>query len=198
MHFCKHFQNCKPCTWVRSKISLSWYIWCPDYYSWNYRQGFKAFSIFNVHVNKFAGCIFIEATNVKILSEDSTHDFFQLLFKNVWINVSIWATVNLPLPSPNINPSLLSVDCCWVRGGVGCSCCPTFFPKFLLSNLTCCLSASAAYLQVFMVTSLRVIFKSFIFALLSTSGLNLMSQFNYENTTTYTKQTTAELKVIVM
>ena len=25
-----------------------------------------------------------------------------------------------------------------------------------------------------------------------------MSQFNYENTTTYTKQTTAELKVIVM
>ena len=23
------------------------------------------------------------------------------------------------LPQPNIDPSLLSVDCCWVRGGVG-------------------------------------------------------------------------------
>ena len=35
------------------------------------------------------------------------------------INVSIWGTVHQPLP-PLIEKSLLlSVDCCWVRGGVG-------------------------------------------------------------------------------
>ena len=31
-----------------------------------------------------------------------------------WINISIWATAQLPLPEPNIN-----LNCCWVRGGVG-------------------------------------------------------------------------------
>ena len=35
------------------------------------------------------------------------------------INISIWATAHLPLPQPNINPKLLSIDCCRVRGGVG-------------------------------------------------------------------------------
>ena len=35
-----------------------------------------------------------------------------------WINISIWATVHQPLPLPNINLNLLSIDCCWVRGGV--------------------------------------------------------------------------------
>ena len=41
---------------------------------------------------------------------------FVLIF---WIYISIWATAHLPLPQPNINPNLLSIDCCWVRGGVG-------------------------------------------------------------------------------
>ena len=35
------------------------------------------------------------------------------------INISIWATAHLPLPKPNINSNLLSIDCCWVTGGVG-------------------------------------------------------------------------------
>ena len=35
-----------------------------------------------------------------------------------WINISIWATAHLPLPQPNINLNLLSIDCCWVGGGV--------------------------------------------------------------------------------
>ena len=35
-----------------------------------------------------------------------------------WINISIWATVHQPLPLPNINLNLLSIDCCWVRGRV--------------------------------------------------------------------------------
>ena len=35
-----------------------------------------------------------------------------------WINISIWATVHQPLPLPNINLNLLSIDSCWVRGGV--------------------------------------------------------------------------------
>ena len=39
--------------------------------------------------------------------------------KKLWINISIWATGHLPLPWPNINLKLLSIDCCWVRGGVG-------------------------------------------------------------------------------
>lgn len=38
------------------------------------------------------------------------------------------------------------------------------------------------------------LFLARLFPLSEKSGLNLMSQFNYENTTTYTKQTTAELK----
>ena len=44
--------------------------------------------------------------------------FYQLSF---WINIniSIWATAHLPLPKPNIDPNLISIDCCWVRGGVG-------------------------------------------------------------------------------
>ena len=34
--------------------------------------------------------------------------------------VSCMRKVLVPtLPQPNIDPSLLSVDCCWVRGGVG-------------------------------------------------------------------------------
>ena len=36
-----------------------------------------------------------------------------------WIKISIWETAHLPLPLPNINPHLLSVDCRWVKGGVG-------------------------------------------------------------------------------
>ena len=36
-----------------------------------------------------------------------------------WIAVSIWTTAHLPLPKPNVNPNLLSADCCGVRGGVG-------------------------------------------------------------------------------
>ena len=32
-------------------------------------------------------------------------------------NVSIWATAHPLLP--NVNPNLLSVDCCRVKGGVG-------------------------------------------------------------------------------
>ena len=36
-----------------------------------------------------------------------------------WITVSIWTTAHLPLPKPNVNPNLLSADCCGVRGGVG-------------------------------------------------------------------------------
>ena len=39
--------------------------------------------------------------------------------KKLWIQISIWATGHLPLPWPNINLKLLSIDCCWVRGGVG-------------------------------------------------------------------------------
>ena len=39
--------------------------------------------------------------------------------KKKWINISIWATAHLPLPKPNIHPKLLSIDCCWVRGGEG-------------------------------------------------------------------------------
>ena len=35
------------------------------------------------------------------------------------INISIWETAHLPLPKPNINLNLLSIDCCWIRGGVG-------------------------------------------------------------------------------
>ena len=36
------------------------------------------------------------------------------------INVSIWAAAHLPLPKSNINPNLfLSVECCWVKEGVG-------------------------------------------------------------------------------
>ena len=31
---------------------------------------------------------------------------------NFWINESLLTTVHLPLPWPNINPTLLSVDCC--------------------------------------------------------------------------------------
>ena len=34
------------------------------------------------------------------------------------INISIWETAHLPLPKPNINLNLLSIDCCWIRGGV--------------------------------------------------------------------------------
>ena len=36
-----------------------------------------------------------------------------------WIAVSFWTTAHLPLPKPNVNPNLLSADCCGVRGGVG-------------------------------------------------------------------------------
>lgn len=32
---------------------------------------------------------------------------------------SIGETAHLPLPLPNINPNLLSVNCCWIRGWVG-------------------------------------------------------------------------------
>ena len=39
--------------------------------------------------------------------------------KKKGIKISIWATTHLPLPWPNIHPNLLSIDCCWVRGGVG-------------------------------------------------------------------------------
>ena len=41
------------------------------------------------------------------------------LLKSFGINISIWATANLPLAKPNINPNLLSIDCCWVKGRVG-------------------------------------------------------------------------------
>ena len=36
-----------------------------------------------------------------------------------WIKVSNWDAAHPPLPLPKINSDLLSVDCCWVRGGVG-------------------------------------------------------------------------------
>ena len=38
--------------------------------------------------------------------------------KLVYMSACIWATMYLPLPWPNINLQLLSVDCCWVWGGV--------------------------------------------------------------------------------
>ena len=57
--------------------------------------------------------------------------------------------MNLPLPSPNINPSLLSVDCCWVGGGgVGVQLLSNFFSKIFVVKLDmllickCSLSAS--------------------------------------------------------
>ena len=37
---------------------------------------------------------------------------------NKGIHVSICTTTHLPLPWPNINPILSSVDCCSIRGGV--------------------------------------------------------------------------------
>ena len=43
------------------------------------------------------------------------------LYEKKWIRVNIWATSLLPFPLPNINPNLLSVDCCWFKGRVSCS-----------------------------------------------------------------------------
>ena len=43
------------------------------------------------------------------------------LYEKKWIRVNIRATALLPFPLPNINPNLLSVDCCWFRGRVSCS-----------------------------------------------------------------------------
>ena len=42
---------------------------------------------------------------------------FDTISEKNWL--SIWASVHSPLPWLNINPHLLSVDCFWVRGGVG-------------------------------------------------------------------------------
>lgn len=39
------------------------------------------------------------------------------IVKSCQINISILVNVHLPLPLPNIYPSLISVDCCWGRGG---------------------------------------------------------------------------------
>ena len=53
------------------------------------------------------------------------------------INISIWATAHLPLPQPNINPKLLSIDCCWFRGEVG-GLLPRYWYWSLMSILISC------------------------------------------------------------
>ena len=56
------------------------------------------------------------------------------LYEKKWIHVNIWATALPFFPLPNINPNLLSVDCCWFRGGVSCS--DTVIDPKKLSRLT--------------------------------------------------------------
>ena len=55
------------------------------------------------------------------------------------VDISIWATAHLPLPLPNINLNLLSIDCCWVRGGVGGQL-PRYWywSRFCTRTVSCC------------------------------------------------------------
>ena len=39
-------------------------------------------------------------------------DKIQEVIEKLGISISIWATAHLPLPQPNINFNLLSIDCC--------------------------------------------------------------------------------------
>ena len=64
-------------------------------------------------INKWQKGFFSCSTRISLVNYRVQHS------KRNRINISIWATAHLPLPWPNINPSLLSIDYCWVRGGVG-------------------------------------------------------------------------------